>query len=79
MHHAGHAIVGSNPTNACIHVQICGSNSSAAMLVTKWSAGVAPEVNIRNLLRAGDEAYKRGIHPGFETQARCHQKSKTGV
>ena len=28
---------------------------------------------------AGEKARKRGIHPGFETQGRCHQKSKTGV
>ena len=30
-------------------------------------------------LCAGEEARKRGIHPGFETQGRRHQKSKTGV
>ena len=23
--------------------------------------------------------HAKGIHPGFETQSRCHQKSKTGV
>ena len=28
---------------------------------------------------AGEEARKWGIYPGFETQSRCHQKSKTGV
>ena len=49
------------------------------MLAAKRSAGVAPEVNLRNLLCAGEEARKRGIHPGFETQERHHQKSKTGV
>ena len=27
----------------------------------------------------GDRAHKRGINPGFETQGRRHQKSKTGV
>ena len=26
-----------------------------------------------------EKAHKRGIHPGFETQGRRHQKSKTGV
>ena len=41
--------------------------------------GVAPEVNLRNSLHASDKAAKWGIHPGFETQGRCHQKSKTGV
>ena len=45
------------------------------MLVLKRSAGVAPEVNP---LHAGDEC-KKGIHHGFKTQDRRHQKSKTGV
>ena len=30
-------------------------------------------------LHAGEKARKRGIHPGFETQGRRDQKSKTGV
>ena len=30
-------------------------------------------------LHAGVEADKQGIYPGFETQCRHHQKSKTGV
>ena len=45
----------------------------------KRSAGVALEVNLRNPLHAGDEAHKWGIHPGFETQGRHHQKSKAMV
>ena len=49
------------------------------MLNSIQSAGVAPEVNLSNLLHAGDKARKGGIHPGFETQGRHHQKSKTGV
>ena len=28
---------------------------------------------------AGNETHKQGIHPGFETQRRRHQKSRTGV
>ena len=51
----------------------------AAMLAIKRSAGVAPEVNLRNPWNAGGEAHKQGIHPGFETQDRCPQKSKTWV
>ena len=43
------------------------------------SAGVAPEVNVRNSLHTGDKSHKPGIHPGSETQGRYHQKSKTGV
>ena len=46
------------------------------MLVVKRLAGVAPEVNP---LHAGDETCKKGIHHGFKTQDRRHQKSKTGV
>ena len=49
------------------------------MLTSIQSAGVAPEVNLRNSWHAGDKACKRGNHPGFETQGRRHQKSKTGV
>ena len=49
------------------------------MLTSIQSAGVAPEVNLRNSWHAGDKAHKQGIHPGFETQGRRHQKSKTGV
>ena len=50
---------------------------SAATLATKKSAGVTPEVNLRNSLHADDKARKRVIHPGFETQGRRHQKAKT--
>ena len=51
-------------------------NVSAA---TKRSAGVAPEVDLRILLHTGDGAHKlRYPHPGFESQGRHHQKSKTG-
>ena len=49
------------------------------MLTSIQSAGLAPEVNLRNSLHAGDKACKRGIHIGFETQGRCRQKSKTRV
>ena len=49
------------------------------MLAAKMSAGVAPEVNLMNQLHAGNEAYKQGIQPGFETQGRYHEKSKTGI
>ena len=46
-------------------------------LTSMQSAGVAPEVNLRNSLHTGGKACKRGIHPGFETQGRHCQKSKT--
>ena len=38
--------------------------------ITKRSAGVAPEVNLRNPLHTGEEAHNRWVHPGFETQGR---------
>ena len=47
-------------------------NGSAAILAFKRSAGVTPEVNVRNPLHTGGEA-------GFETQERRDEKSKTGV
>ena len=58
------------------------------MLAVKRSAGVAPEVNLRNPLRTEDEtcaawirdeACKQVINPGFEAQVRCCQKLKAGV
>ena len=52
---------------------------SAAMLAIKMSAGVAPEVNVRNPLHTDENTLKQGIYPGFETQDRCNQESKTGV
>ena len=49
------------------------------MLTIKMSAGVAPEVNLRNPFHTVEKTLKQGIYPGFETQDRCHQKSKTEV
>ena len=46
---------------------------SAAMMAAKRSAGVAPEVNLRNLLHVGER-----IHNGFKTHGRL-QKSKIGA
>ena len=48
------------------------------MLNAERSAGIAPEVNLRNPLHAGNKAYG-GNHRCFETQGRCHEKSKTGL
>ena len=52
--------------------------SSAAILATKRSAGVAPEVNLRNPLRARDKSRKLGIHPGFETRKDITRLPKQG-
>ena len=39
-----------------------------AMLTAKKVVGLAPEVNLKNLSHAGNEPYKWGIHPDFETK-----------
>ena len=54
-------------------------NGSAAMLAAKRSAGVTPEVNLKILFTQAMKHACEGSHPGFETQGRHHQKSKTGI
>ena len=49
--------------NLSISARNVDQNSSAAIVTAKRSAGVAPEVNLRNLLRQGDKACKRGNPP----------------
>ena len=51
------------------------------MLAIKRSAGVAPEVNLRNPLHARQESMQaRGYRPNLvlKSQGRRHQKTKTG-
>ena len=51
-----------------------------AMLAPKRSAGVAPEVNLReHVTYMPPPSVNKAAHSGFETQRRHHQKSKTGV
>ena len=38
-----------------------------------------PGCSVNCILQAGEKGHKWGIQPGFETQGRRHQKSKTGV
>ena len=59
--------------HVCSYVDRKGS---AAMLTSTQSAGVAPQVNLRI---TQVRKHTKGIHPGFETQGRCHQTSKTGL
>ena len=67
----------SSPTNAS---QVHGRDSSPAMLAAKRSAGVTPEVNIREcVIHMPPPSMNKAAHSGFETQRRGHQKSKTGV
>ena len=76
----GHGFEPQTSSNACEHVsRYVDQKGSAAMLTTIQSVCVTPEVNLRNSLHTGDKACKQGIHPGFETQGRRYQKSKTGV
>ena len=49
------------------------------MLAIKRSAGATPVVNLRKPLHVGKESHKQGIHPGFETKGKHHQKSKSGI
>ena len=49
------------------------------VLAVKRSAGVAPEVTLRNPLHKDEETCNPRIQTGFETQGRHHQKFKTGV
>ena len=50
------------------------------MLAAKRSVGVAPEVNLRECISCMPlPSVNKAAHSGFETQRRCHQKSKTRV
>ena len=50
------------------------------MLATKRSAGVTPEVNLRECVTHMPlYSSNKAAHCGFETQRRRHQKSDTGV
>ena len=52
-------LFGTSPTNPHIYVtKYVDQKGSAAMRATKRSVGVAPEVNLRNPLHAGEEACK---------------------
>ena len=54
-------------------------NVSTAMLASKRSAVVTPEVNLRIFMHAGDDHSSTEIHPGFETKGKHQHKSKTGA
>ena len=62
-----------------VHIYV-EENGFTAMLVTKSSAGVAPEVNIRECVTHMPLlSLNKASHSGCETQRRHHQKSKTMV
>ena len=62
---------------ACRYME---ENSSAAMLATKRSAGVAPEVNLRECVtHMLLQSMHTAANSSFETKRRRHQKSKTRI
>ena len=65
-----------SPTSA----NACGEVTSC-MPAAKWSARVAPKVDHGEcILHSPPQKSEKGrTRSGFETQRRCHQKSKTGV
>ena len=51
----------------------------AAILATKRSAGVTPEVNLREYVTCMPLlSANKAAHSGFENQRKHHQKAKTG-
>ena len=67
-----HLIPGTSTTNDYVHLcKYVDEKCSAAMLAVNRSAGVAPEVKLRNRLHPRNEAWKCGTHWDFETQDRC--------
>ena len=73
---AVHSIPILSPINACM--QVHGSKRLSCYADCQETSR-CPEANLNNPLDAGDKAHKQRSHPGFETQGRHHQKSKTGV
>ena len=53
--------------------------SLATMLAVKRLVGVAPEMNLRECVtHMPPQSMNKAAHSDFETQRRCHQKSKKG-
>ena len=75
---AAHSVIGSSPTNACMHKYMF-QNGSAVMLAAKRPMVWHQRWILRHPLHTSYKVCKQGIHHGFETEGRCHQKSKTGV
>ena len=60
---------------ACRYVE---ENGSTTMLAAKRSVGITPEVNLRDhIIYEPPPSMNKASHSRFETQRRCHQKSKT--
>ena len=80
---AARMVVGSSPqtsTNARRHVcRYVDQKGSAAMLTSIQSAGVTPEVNLRNLLCACEDACKRGNPPWLWNPGQMSPEVQIGV
>ena len=60
----GYGFKSQTSTNACGHIcRYMDQKGLATMLTSIQSAGVTPEVNLRNLLWTGEEVHKRGNPP----------------
>ena len=59
------------PTNACGHMIYKYVDWKSLVAFTPLHRGIVPEVNLK--IARGKKTCKQGIHPGFETQSRCHQ------
>ena len=55
-------------------IVISAEQDRFTMLTAKSPAGVAPNMNLRNLLFLGNKKGKEGIHRGFETYDKCQVK-----
>ena len=58
MRRLAHTIPGSSSIDACTHVQVSRSNGSVVMMAAKISAGVAPDVHLKDQLHADSKACK---------------------
>ena len=74
-----HSIPGWSLTGAWDVYKNRDQKSFTTMLDIKSSAGVTPQVNLRNPLHPGKEVHKYEIPVCFETRGRRHRKSKAGV
>ena len=70
-------IIHSNPVILPLLKDTYRIRNGPTMPAVKRSVGVASKVNLRSSVQARKHA--SDIYPGFEAQARHHQKSKTGV
>ena len=57
-----------------------GQNDLAAMLAARRSAGVTPEINLKEpVTYMPPPSMNKAAHSGCETERRHYQESKTGV